>query len=565
MHGVPRYGPGDTHLDYANPDAPKGGEIRQAAIGTFDTLNPYSIKGTAAQGLNLVYDRLMQRVWDEPFTMYPLIAEKIDVPEDRSSLTVHINPEARFHDGTPVRADDVAFSFETLRDEGRPNMRRVYRLAETLEMPDEYTVKFTFGEGYDKETVMIFAMMPVLSKAWWEERAFDSAVLESPLANGPYRVKEVDPGRKIVYERVPDYWAKDLLPNVGHFNADRIVYEYYRDDAVAFEAFKTGDVDLRREWDAGKWASAYDFPAAKNGRIQIEEIAHGRPERVNAFIFNTRRPPFDDIRVRRALNLLLDFGWMNENLFHGKYKRVDSFFPNSGLAARGTPQGLERSILEEYRGQIDESVFGPAYENPETGTPSATRTNMREADRLLVEAGWIVENGMRAKNGKPFRFELILGASEDEKSALAFRRSLEKMGIQADIRVLDSAQYLARLNEYNFDMTLYYWLSSLSPGTEQYLYWSCEAANQKARWNYPGICSPAIDAISKRIAFAESREELLASTRALDRLLMAGQYIIPLWYAGTDYIAYWNKIGRPEKTPLYGMVLETWWVESQQP
>ena len=301
MHGEPKYGPDATHLSYANPEAPKGGTLRQAAAnGTFDTLNPYSLKGTAAQGLNLAYDRLMARVWDEPFTMYPLIAEKIEVPEDRSAITFHINPKARFHDGSPITADDVIFSFITLKEQGRPNMRRIYRLVDKIEKLGPLTVHFELGPDFDQETIMILAMMPVLSKAWWEGRDFNATVLESPLLNGPYRIADVDPGRRIVYERVEDYWAKDLLPNKGHFNFDRIFFDYYRDDTVAIEAFKAGNLDLRREWNAGKWATAYDFPAVQSGEVIAEPLPHARPERVRSLIYNARRIPFDNRAVREA-------------------------------------------------------------------------------------------------------------------------------------------------------------------------------------------------------------------------------------------------------------------------
>ena len=307
MHGATKYTKSSPHLDYANPDAPKGGDIKQASIGTFDTLNPYTIKGTAADGLNLYYDRLMQRVWDEPFTMYPLIAESIDVPEDRSSVTFHINKKARFHDGSAITADDVLYSFETLKEYGRPNMRRIYKLVSKAEKIDDHTVHFAFGEGYDRETVMIVAMMPVLSKAWWtaDGRDFDSTTLTPPLSNGPYNIKSLEVGRRITYERVPDYWATDLLVNRGHFNFGSVTYDYYRDDGVAFESFKTGDLDIRREWDAAKWASAYNFPALNTGKVKAESLSHGRPERVRALIFNTRRPPFDDIEVRKAFGLCI--------------------------------------------------------------------------------------------------------------------------------------------------------------------------------------------------------------------------------------------------------------------
>ncbi len=537
MHGAPKYTAEGAHLDYANPDAPKGGHITYGAIGTFDTLNPYSIKGKAAQGLNLTYDRLMARVWDEAFTMYPLIAERVEVAEDRSTITFFINPKARFHDGTPITAEDVLFSFHTLKESGRPNMRRIYQLVENAEIIDNGTaVHFTLGEGYDQETVMILALMPVLSKAYWEGKTFDATTLDIPNSSGPYRIAKIDAGRSITYERDPNYWAKDHLTRVGHYNYDTITYDYYRDDTVAFEAFKSGDIDLRREWDAGKWASSYhDLPAVKAGEIITEAIPHGRPERVRSFIYNTRRAPFDDIRVREALSLLFDFEWANKNLFHGRYKRIDSHFPNSELAA--------------------------PLENTE---PKTYRENLRKANALLNDAGWIVENGLRMKDGQAFSFEILLGAPEDEKLALHFKRSLEKMGIAANLRVMDSAAYRARLNEYDFDMTLYFWLSTLSPGTEQMLYWSCESANTPARWNFAGICKPEIDETAASIAEAKTREELLSRTQKLDQLLLQGHYMIPLTYAGEDYVAYWSKLQHPDTTPLYGAVLETWWEKPVQ-
>ena len=533
MHGKPKYGPESRHLDYANPDAPKGGTVTMAGLGTFDSVNPYAIKGKAAEGLNLVYDRLMARVWDEPFTMYPLIADKVIVPDDRKEMTVHVNPKARFHDGTPITADDVIFSFETLRDQGRPNMRRIYKLVSDVKKIDEATVNFKFGEGSDRETPMIVALMPVLSKKYWSGKTFDASTLAIPLLNGPYKIVSVEPGRRIVYERVKDYWAKDLLPNAGHFNYDRIVYDYYRDDTVAFEAFKAGNLSLRREWDAGKWATGYDFPAVKDGRVMMDALPHGRPEKVRSFIFNSRRAPFDDIKVRQALNLLFDFEWVNKNIFHGQYKRINSYFPNSELAAPDAPPLPSKDI----------------------------RANMRKANELLNAAGWTVSNGKRVKDGKPFTFEIILSAPEDEKIALNFKKALSAMGIDVVIRLLDSAQYIRRLNEYDYDMTLYYWLSTLSPGTEQVLYWSCEAAKQPARFNYAGVCDSEIDALAAKIAQSTDRAELVSTVQALDKRLLEGTYMIPLYYGGVDDVAYWKPVHRAEKTPLYGMVLETWWMD----
>jgi len=561
MHGAPKYNAQSKHLDYVNPNAPKGGSIKQSTIGTFDTINPYSIKGKAAQGLNLVYDRLMARVWDEPFSMYPLIAESYEMPDDRSSITFHINPKARFHDGSPITAADVLFSFETLKTEGRPNMRSVYKLVSAAKILNPLSIRFSFGEGFDKETALIMAMMPVLSKEWWSGRVFDSTVLEIPNLNGPYTIAAIDPGRSITFELKDDYWAKDLLVNKGHYNFERVTYDYFRDDTVAFESFKSGNTDIRREYDIGKWSSGYDFPALSQGTVIQDAIPHQRPERVTSFIFNTRRAPFNDIRVREALNLLFDFEWANKNLYYGQYSRISSFFPNSELAAQGEPQGAELKILEPWRGKVPDSVFGPAYVPPSSTSQREVRENMRKADMLLRSAGWDVVNGQRMKNGQPFTFEILLGAAEEEKLALHFKRSLEKMGITARIRVLDAAAYRGRMNDYDFDMTLYYWLSSLSPGTEQILYWGCAAAKEQARWNYPGICNPAIDHIAGQVARTSDRESLVAHMHALDRILSAGRYTVPLYYSGKDYFSYNAHIKRPDIIPIYGAVLETWWME----
>lgn len=541
MTGKAKYGPESTHVDYANPDAPKGGTLKQAAIGTFDTLNPYNIKGKVPPGMDLVTDRLMARVWDEPFTMYPMIAQSVTVPADRSSITFHLNPRAQFHDGSPVTADDVIFTFETLKESGRPNMRRIYKLVSKVEKPDTQSVKFSLGEGYDRETIMILALMPVLSKTYWDGKTFDATTLTPFLSNGAYKIKSIEPGRRIVYERVKDYWAAELFPNKGLNNFDTVVYDFYRDDSIAFESFKAGDLNLRREWDAGTWKSGYDFPAIKNGKAKKESLEHGRPDRVRGFIFNTRREPFTDIRVRKALNLAFDFEWVNQNLYYGLYKRINSYYPNTELAATDTPQPIEN------------------------GTPEQKRENMKEADRLLKEAGWIVRDGKRVneKSGKALNFEIMLDEPANEKIALSFVRSLKRLGITPHVRVLDSAAFLGRLNDYDFDMTLYFWMSTLSPGTEQYLYWSCEAAKSPSRWNYAGICDNNIDRLSQSIAAAKTREDLVARVRALDSALMAGQYMVPLYYNPADFVAYWEPLAHPGSMPLYGTVLETWWMNAR--
>lgn len=528
MVGEPKYTAESSHLDYANPDAPKGGILKQAASSNFDTLNPYNIKGNPAQGLNLTTDQLMVRVWDEPFTLYPLIAEKIEVPADRSSITFTLNPKAQFHDDTPITADDVLFTFETLKEKGRPNQRRIYKMATATKINNR-TIKFTLGAGHDRETVMIFGLMPVLSKAYWQGKEFDKTTLEPPLGSGPYKIKSVEVGKRITYERVADYWARDLLPNKGHHNFDEIIYDVYRDDTVALESFKKGDLSLRREWNAGNWHSNYKLP-----KITKEEIPHGRAEKVRGFIFNTRRAPFDDINVRRALNHFFDFDWMNKNLFYGAYKQVNSFYPNTYLS----------------RESIDSPTLSP-------------REKLREGNRLLEEAGWIIKNGKRVnKNtGKEMAFDILLDNPSDEKIALSLTRSLKKMGIAANVRVMDTAAFRARLNDYDFDMTLHFWHSTLSPGTEQYLYWSCEAAKTPAQWNYAGICDPDIDALAKAIPTAKTRTELVQNSQKLDQILWDNALMIPLYYNPVDYVAYWKPLKRPEITPLYGIVTETWWME----
>jgi len=556
MAGTPKYNAGDLHLEYVNPNAPKGGILRQAAIGTFDTLNPFTLKGTAAQGLQYAYDRLMARVWDEPFTLYPLIAQSIEVPADRSGMIVHINPDARFQDGTSITADDVIFTFTMLKEEGRANMRRVYKLVDRIEKIDPLTVSFKLGKEYDQETVMILAMMPVLSKAWWEKHSFNAPLLSPPISSGPYKVARVDPGRQIVLERDPDYWARDLLPNKGQYNFDTLVFDYYRDDSVAFEAFKAGQLDIRREYNASKWVSAYDFPAAKSGQVKTEAIAHARPERTRGLIFNTRRAPFDDIQVREALQYVLDFNWINRNLYRSQYKRLNSYFPNSYLAASGTPMGAELAVLKRYESDIPPQIFGPLWDAPAAMNEKDYRSNLKKADELLKKAGWSIENGVRTKDGTPFKFEILLNAPEDEKIALSFINGLKRLGIHATTRVLDNAAFVGRLNEFDYDMMLHYWQNSLSPGTEQLLYWGCDG-----RFNYAGICNRVIDDLSRSLTTQGSQKDIQSRVHALDRLLIWGHYMIPLYYTGNDYIAYRHDIQRPPTTPMYGVVLESWWSE----
>ncbi len=551
MHGEPALKDGFTSLPYAKEDAPKGGELKQSALGSFDTVNPFTIKGKAAQGLNYVYDRLMARSWDEPFTLYPLIAEKVDVPEDRSSITFHLNPLAKFSDGSPITIEDVLYSFNTLKEKGRPNMRAVYKLVDKVETTDN-SIRFILGKAHDRESVMIIAMMPVLSKSYWSGKTFDTTTLDIPVTSGPYKIGSIDPGRRIVLERNKDYWAKDLPVNKGLYNFDRITTDYFRDDSVALEAFKKGDLSLRIEQDPGRWAKSYQA----NGKIIQENLKHGRVERMWGLIFNLRREPFNDIRVRKALSLMIDYDWINKNIFYGAYTPTNSFFANSNLAASGIPDEAELKLLETYKTQLPQEVFGLAWK-PE----SLSRDTQRKADALLKQAGWIIKDGRRIneKTGKAFTFEILLGSADDEKIALAFKRSLARLGITVNMRTLDAAAFNDRLLGYEYDMTLYFWQNTLSPGTEQILYWGCSAAKEPGRLNYSGMCHPASEAIAKNIPRVKTREELLTHTHALDRILTWQHIAIPLFYSGKDMVASWPSLTHPEKAALYGNTMESWY------
>lgn len=554
MHGKAKYTPQSTHLEYANPNAPKGGELKISAIGTYDTLNPYSIKGQAPENMNLVYDRLMRRVWDEPFTMYPLIAERAEISDDRSEITFHLNKNARFHDGTPITAKDILFSYETLKEFGRPNMRRIYKIVEHVEIKTPHQIYFRFGNGYDRETALILAMMPVLSKKWWSAHNFDSTITEIPLLNGPYRIKKSDIGKEITYERVEDYWAKDLLVNNGHYNFDQITYEYYRDDTVALESFNKGDLNLRREWNINKWNNGYtNLPT----HYIKKETNHHRPERAHGMVFNLRRSLFNDIKVRKALSLAFDEEWVSKNIFHDQFKRIHSFYPNSILDGSKQISTETKSLMAPWKDQIPQNAFS---ETMHVSTKTS-RQKLRDASDLLEQAGWIVENGKRvhAKTKSPLHFEIILSTPQEEKIALAYKQSLARLGITPSVRTLDPTSFQERKKSYDYDVIMAYWQNSLSPGTEQLLYWSCNAAKQQAGFNYAGICNTALDHFAAGIANAKSYEQLTIYAHIIDRILLSSHIMIPLFYKGVDYIAHDQSIQSPKTIPTYGIVLETWW------
>lgn len=576
MHGKPKYVVGFKHFDYVNPKAPKGGALKLGVVGTFDSLHPFIVRGTVPQAPAFslfssasVYETLLARSWDEPFSLYGLLAESVETPEDRSSVTFILRPEARWNDGKPVTIEDVLFSFETLRDQGRPNHRTYYKKVEKAERFGERGVRFSFKKNpdgsWDREMPLIMGLMPILPKHDWQNRPFNQTTLRPPIATGPYKITAVEPGRSVTLTRNPDYWGRNIAPAQGMYNFDTVRIDFYRDENVALQAFKAGQFDLRREPDPRKWASAYDSPAVHDGRIELARFPHGRPEAINGFILNTRRELFKNAALREALSLAFDFGWINKALFHGLYKRTESFYPNSELAAgRGLPQGEEKTVLERYRKELSSSLFTRPVTPPETdGFEEARRTQLLKASELLKKAGYALrDEKLQTPDGQPVSFEVMLADPTEEKIALEWARNLKRLGIEVRVRTVDSAQYQARLNGFDYDVTTGRWFNSLSPGNEQIFFWGCAAAKQNGSRNYPGICDPVVDALANAIPAARTREGLVATTRALDRVLMAGHYVIPFYHLGADQIAYWaSRLAHPATTPIYGPIIESWWAK----
>ncbi|HXV25748.1 MAG TPA: extracellular solute-binding protein [Alphaproteobacteria bacterium] len=565
MHGEPKYGPDFAHFDYVNPDAPKGGTVRLSAIGTYDTLNPYTLRGVSAAGLGYLFETLMVGSQDEAFTEYGLIAETVEVPEDRSWVAFNLRPEARFHDGHPITAEDVIWSFETLRAKGDPFYRAYYASVAKAEVLDERKVKFTFAPGDNHELPLIMGQLPVLPKHYWEDRDFEKTTLEIPVGSGAYRIERFEPGRSITYVRDPDYWGKDLPVARGFNNFERIHFDYYRDSTVALEAFKAGNVDFRQENNSKLWATAYDGPPVKSGQIVLLTVPHEIPTGMQGFIMNLRRPPFQDPKVRQALAYAFDFEWSNKNLFYGQYTRTDSYFSNSELASRGLPEGEELDILEKFRGRIPEEVFTTPYELPSTDGSGNNRENLRKAAQLLKEAGWSVRDGrLLNEQGQPFEFEILLSSADFERIAQPFAQSLKRLGIDARVRTVDPAQYQNRMENFDYDMTVEVFPQSLSPGNEQRDFWGSASADIPGGRNTIGIKDPVVDELVDLVISATSRESLVARTRALDRVLLAGHYVIPHWHIRSFRVALWDMFGRPPIFPKYGFAFDAWWVDQEK-
>ena len=567
LYGEPAKYPADfKHFDFVNPDARKGGELRQSGFGGFDSLNPFINKGVAADDIGLIYDTLTRHSLDEPFTEYGLLAEKIEVAPDHSWVRFYLRPQARFHDGQAVTAADVVFTFDALMKDGAPQYKAYYADVAKATAEDAQRVRFDFKRNNNRELPLILGQLPVLPKHWWSNREFNKGNLEIPLGSGPYKVADVAAGRSIRYQRVKDYWGNELAVNRGFYNFDSILIDYYRDTTVALEALKAGQFDYWLEISAKNWASAYDVPAVKDGRLHKEEIANHNPTGMQGFAFNIRRPLFQDLRVREALGLLFDFEWTNKQLFNGAYTRTRSYFENSELAASGLPGSDELNILEPLRAQLDPKVFNSAFEVPRSDASGIIREQQRRAYQLLQEAGWkIVDDKMVDADGKPVSLEFLLAQTDFERVLLPYKRNLADLGIELVIRRVDVSQYINRLRSRDFDMIVGGFGQSSSPGNEQREYWHSSSADNPGSRNFIGLKDPAVDSLVEGLINADSRQNLVTHTRALDRVLLAGHYVIPNWHIKTWRVAYWDRLQRPEISPLYDVGLLTWWAKPDAP
>jgi microcin C transport system substrate-binding protein len=563
MHGQPKYAPDFASFDYADPKAPKGGEVRYGARGTFDTLNPYVLQGTPAAGVNNVFDTLTISGYDEAFTRYGLIAETMEMPDNRSWVIFNLRKEARFHDGSPVTAADVVGTFETLKAKGHPHYRAYYHDVVKVEALSDHRVKFSFTEGENREMPLIVGELPVLPKALYAKPDFDKTTLEPPMGSGPYKVKTVNPGRSVSFERDPNYWARDLAVNRGRHNFATIRYEYYRDENIQVEAIKGGEYDVRVENSSRSWSTAYDTPAVTAGQLIKEEIPNEVPGGMQCWVFNLRKPLFQDRALRQALAYAFDFEWSNKTLFYGLYARTASYFANSELASKGLPSPEELRILEPLRAQLPPEVFTTEYKPPTTDGSGQMRDNLATALKILKDGGWEVRNNKltHVKTGRVAEFEILLSSPAFERITLPFAKNLERLGVTARVRNVDPVQYQKRVEKFDFDMTNSGFGQSLSPGNEQRDFWGSAVADVEGSRNVLGLKDPAIDKLVDLVIAAPDRDQLITRTRALDRALLWGHYVIPQWHSRVFRVVHWNMFSRPETLPKYGLALDTWWVD----
>lgn len=563
MHGEPEEKTGFSHFRFVNPDAPKGGRVSIGVTGSFDSLNPLIVRGNAAAGMReYVVETLLSRSLDEPFALYGLLAETVVMPDDRSWITFNLDPRARFSDGTPVTVEDVIFSWQLLRDKGRPNHRSYYAKVARAEQLSERSVRFTMDGSGDREMPLILGLMPILPKHAVDPETFEQTTLTPLVGSGPYRVARVDAGRSITYERDASYWGRDLPVNRGRFNFGEVRFEYFRDGAAMFEAFKAGDLDVWTEEDPARWASGYDIAAVADGRIVKDELDIGLPAGMTALVFNTRRPAFANQKVRQALIELFDFEWVNRNLYHGLYRRTQSYFERSELSSHGrAADAVEQELLSAFPGAVRSEVMDGTFAFPSSNGSGQDRANLRKAFTLLKSAGYVL-NGRQlvdATTRVPLTFEVLATSAAQERLLGGFVSTLSRLGITASVRVVDSAQYQQRITSYDFDMIQATWPSSLSPGNEQVFRWDSRMANTEGTYNWAGVANPAADAMIAAMLAARERPAFVSATRALDRVLISGDYVIPLFYLPKQWVAHWSGIARPERTPIFGFNIDIWW------
>jgi microcin C transport system substrate-binding protein len=564
-----KYPPDFKHFEWVNPEAPKGGRlstIGTAARLTFDSFNAFILKGDPAQGLEYLFDSLMARAYDKPDAMYGLVAQSAEVATDRSSVTFRMRPEARFSDGSRVTAVDAAFSFAVLKEKGHPIYRVQLKDVTGAEAIDAHTVRYTFTGQQTRDLPQVVAGLPILSKAYYATREFDQTTLEPPLGSGPYVIGDFKQGTFVSYQRRPDYWGKDLPVNRGRFNFDELRFEYFRDRTAQLESFKAGVFDLREEFTARDWATAYDIAAVKENRLLRLTLPDESPSGAQGFFLNTRRPKLADVRVRKALDYAFDFEWTNKNIFYNLYTRTSSFFENSDLKAEGKPSPAELALLEPYRAQLPPEVFGEPYKPPVSDGSGQDRKLLREAGRLLDEAGWQVKGGKRINaKGEALDIEFLITDPSSERILTPYVKNLQAIGVQTSIRRIDPAQYERRVKSFDFDVVITRYVLRLTPGVEVRTFWGSEAARTEGSYNLAGISHPAVDALIVKVSEAKSREELKTATSALDRVLRAGHYWVPHWYRPYHYIAYWDKYGRPVVKPRYERgIIHTWWYDADK-
>jgi len=569
MHGEPAWGPDFHHPTYANPAAPKGGQLVQGVVGTFDCLNPFIVKGLPATNMRgYIIESLLARGYDEPLTLYGLLADSVATDTARSFVTFSINPAARFSDGRPVTPADVIFSWELLRDKGRPNFRTYYTKVVKAEATDTLTVRFDLSGADDRELPLIIGLMPVLAKHAINPATFEETSFDPLLGSGPYTVTAVKPGESVTFKRDKSYWGRDLSINRGLWNFDTIRFDYFRDGNTHFEAFKKGLYDLRVETDPGRWQTAYDFPALREGHVTKEDFPYGLPKGMHGLVFNTRRPIFSDVGVREAILQLFDFEWLNHNYFFDLYKRTASYFDGCDLSAHGVPANArERELLKPFPDAVRADIMDGTWSPPVTDGSGHDRANLGRAFRLFKAAGYELKGTQltHAATGKPLAFEILTTTRDQERLALAFVRNLKQGGIEARVRTVDATQFERRRIGFDFDMMEYRWEQSLSPGNEQLFYWGSAAADQQGSRNYMGVKSRAIDAMIAAMLTATNRSDFVAATRALDRVLLSGFYVVPLYFPPVQWVARWMRIEHPSRTSLFGYLPETWWQKDLKP